>query len=347
MKAIKYDTFGGPLVLADLPDPTPPDDGVVIQVSANGICRSDWHGWQGHDPDIDALPHVPGHELVGTIAAVGKEVKRWRIDDRVTVPFCLGCGTCTQCASGNHQVCHQYYQPGFTGWGAFAEFVGLPYADVNLVRVPDTMSDAEVASLGCRFTTAFRAVVAQGRVRGGEWVAVHGCGGVGLSAIMIASALGAAVIAIDINEAALDLARRVGAAHTLNAKQVDAVPQAIQEMSGGGAHVSLDALGSAVTCRNSILSLRTRGRHVQVGLLKGDDEDPRLPMGAVIGRELEIYGSHGMQAHAYDDLLRMIATGQLRPLELVTERVALADAPAVLERMSHYGTTGIAVIDTF
>lgn len=347
MKAVVYNSFGGALSVETVADPTPPDDGVVIRVAANGICRSDWHGWQGHDGDIKVLPHVPGHELVGTIATVGKDVKRWRVDDRVTVPFCLGCGTCPQCVSGNHQVCDDYYQPGFTGWGAFAEYVALPYADVNLVRVPESMDDVEVASLGCRFTTSFRAVVAQGRVQGGEWVAVHGCGGVGLSAIMIAKALGATVIAIDINDQALKLAQQVGAAYTLNAQQIDDIPEAIHELTKGGAHVSLDALGSAITCSNSILGLRTHGRHVQVGLLKGKDENPRLPMGPVIGKELEIYGSHGMQAHAYDDLLRMIANEQLKPMQLVTQRVSLTESPAVLERMTNFGTVGITVIDSF
>ena len=347
MKAIVFEEFGGALTLQSVPDPTPPTDGVVIEVGANGICRSDWHGWQGHDGDIQTLPHVPGHELVGRVVAVGKDVKRWQVDDRVTVPFCLGCGTCEQCTSGNHQVCDDYFQPGFTGWGAFAEYVALPYADVNLVRVPEAMSDVAVASLGCRFTTAFRGIVARASVRAGEWVAVHGCGGVGLSAIMIASALGATVIGVDINDETLALAKKVGAAHIINAKNTPDVPDAIQTLSRGGAHVSVDALGSAVTFQNSILGLRTRGRHVQIGLLKGDDANASVPMGAVIGKELDIYGSHGMQAYAYVDLLQMIENEQLDPMQLVTERVALADAPSILERMTHFNTRGIAVIDTF
>ncbi len=347
MRAIVYESFGGELTLQTVADPVPPADGVVVQVSANGICRSDWHGWQGHDGDIQTLPHVPGHELVGEVVAVGAEVRRYSAGDRVTVPFCMGCGTCAPCQRGDQQVCDQYHQPGFTGWGAFAEYVALPYADVNLVRVPPALDDVAVAALGCRFTTAFRAVIAQGRLRAGEWLAVYGCGGVGLSAVMIGAAMGARVIAVDINPAALDLARAVGAQHTLNATVQADVSTAIIDLTSGGAHVSIDALGSAALCRDSILSLGKRGRHVQVGLLTGADADPALPMGAVISKELEIYGSHGMQAHAYPDLLALIETGVLDPARLVTERVSLAGAAGVLHRMTDFATTGIVVIDKF
>ena len=177
-------------------DPTPTPQGVVIKVEATGLCRSDWHGWMGHDPDI-TLPHVPGHELAGSVQAIGSQVTRWRTGDRVTVPFVGGCGHCFECTSGNHQVCEHQFQPGFTAWGSFAEYVAIDFADTNLVRLPPELDYATAASLGCRFVTSFRAIVDQGRVRPGEWVAIHGCGGVGLSAIMIASAMGANVIAID------------------------------------------------------------------------------------------------------------------------------------------------------
>ncbi len=346
MKAALFHAFGQPLSIQTLPDPTPPPDGVVIRVRANGICRSDWHGWQGHDADIHTLPHIPGHELAGEVVAVGADVKRWRESDRVTVPFCLGCGTCPQCATGNQQICDNYYQPGFTGWGSFAEYVALPYADVNLVRIPDALDYVDVASLGCRFITAFRAVVVQGKARAGEWVVVYGCGGVGLSAVMIAASLGARVIAVDIQPGALALANSVGAEFVINSTETHPV-EAIHSLTHGGVHVALDALGSAATCRDSILSLRKRGRQVQVGLLAGADANPPLPMGRVISWELELYGSHGMQAHAFGDLLNMIQAGTLQPHKLVTQRVSLAEAPAVLDAMTRFGVQGVAVIDRF
>lgn len=345
MKAILYEAFGAKPKITTLPDPAPAPGGIVLKVAATGLCRSDWHGWMGHDPDIE-LPHVPGHEMAGTVAAVGAGVTRWKVGDRVTVPFICSCGACPECHSGHQQVCDHQFQPGFTHWGSFAEFVALPQADLNVVALPETMGFDTAASLGCRFATSFRAVVDQGRVRGGEWVAVHGCGGVGLSAIMIARALGAEVMAVDIAEDKLALAREMGATVTVNARNGD-VARTVQDLTGGGAHLSIDALGHPDTCANSILCLRKRGRHVQVGLLLGDQSHPPLPMDRVIGWELEILGSHGMQAHRYGAMLAMIESGVLAPDRLVGNRISLAQAVPALMAMDSFQARGATVITSF
>jgi alcohol dehydrogenase len=347
MKAAWYEKFSGPLTVSQLDDPPVSDHGVIIKLEASGICRSDWHGWLGHDPDIRDLPHVPGHELAGTVEEAGTRVTQWKKGDRVTVPFVCGCGTCPECNSGNHQICDHQTQPGFTHWGSFAEYVAIHHADINLVGLPDDMSFVTAASLGCRFATSFRAVGAQGRVSAGEWVAVHGCGGVGMSAVMIAAAMDAKVIAVDIDTEVLKLAQEVGAAAVINARENDAVVDQIHALTDRGAHVSIDALGSATTAANSILGLRKRGRHVQVGLLAGDDHRPRLPMEHVIGKELEIVGSHGLQAHRYEDMLGMISTGRLEPQRLIGKTVSLEEAPTELPGMSDFGAVGITVIDRF
>lgn len=346
MKAAIYSEFGQPLAIQNVPDPPVPDDGVVIRLRANGICRSDWHGWMGHDPDI-RLPHVPGHELAGVVAEVGSKVRRWQPGDRVTVPFACGCGDCAQCLSGNQQICDHYFQPGFTAWGSFAEFVAIRYADVNLVKLPESIDFVEAASLGCRFTTSFRAIVSQGRVSPGEWVVVHGCGGVGLAALMIANAMGANVVAVDIRPEPLLLAQNLGAVYTLNATESPDLIEEIQDITQGGAHVSLDALGSLETCRNSILSLRKRGRHVQVGLMVAEYKDASVPMNQVIAKELEILGSHGMQAHAYKPMLELIVSGRLQPGKLITKTVSLEESLVELESMGEFPQTGVVVIDRF
>ena len=281
MKAVFYDTFGGPISIKEVSFPLLNPNGVILKVKASGLCRSDWHGWMGHDPDI-SLPHVPGHELAGIIEEVGENVNKFKKGDRVTLPFVCGCGKCRECTSGNHQVCDHQFQPGFTHWGSFAEFVAINYADVNLVKLPESIDFETAASLGCRFVTSFRAVVKQGQVTGGQWVVVHGCGGVGLSAIMIANALGANVIAIDISDEKLVLAKNVGAAFTINAAKERHLIKKIKSLSDGGAHVSIDALGSKITCQNSISSLRKRGKHIQIGLLAGDQAHPPIPMEKVI-----------------------------------------------------------------
>lgn len=346
MKAVIYHNYQVKPVLENVDDPSPTNNSVVIKVEASGVCRSDWHGWMGHDSDI-VLPHVPGHELAGTVVALGKDVKRWKEGDRVTLPFVGGCGRCAECNTGNQQVCENQFQPGFTHWGSFAEYVAIDYADVNLVKLPDPMDFVTAASLGCRFATAFRAVVHQGDVKAGQWVAVHGCGGVGLSAIMIARALGAAVIAIDISDEQLLLAKKIGATHCINAKKDPDVIEAIVHHTKGGCHVSIDALGSTVTCINSISCLKVRGRHIQIGLMAGKDTNAVLPMGQVIRNELEIFGSHGMQAHAYHEMMRMIENKLLQPEILLGNRISLEQSINELIQMDNFQSTGITVIDQF
>ncbi len=345
MKAAVYENFREPLTIQNVADPVPSDEGVVLRVKACGICRSDWHGWMGNDPDI-RLPHVPGHELAGIITETGKDVKNWKKGDRVTLPFVGGCGKCGQCASGDQQICDFQFQPGFTNWGAFAELAAIDYADTNLVRLPAEIDFVTASSLGCRFITSFRAVAAQGRVTGGEWVAVHGCGGVGLSAIMIAAAFGANVIAIDIDDEKLAFAESIGAAATLNSKKENPV-EAVKEITKGGAHVSLDALGSPETCFNSISCLRKRGRHIQVGIMESEHHKTVVPIDLIIGRELEIIGSHGMQAAKYREMFEMIAAGKLAPEKLIGKTVSLEESLTELTQMNSFRGIGITVIDRF
>ena len=346
MRAVTFVEFEGPIAVTSVSDPAPTSDGVVIAVRAAGICRSDWHGWQGHDADIKSLPHVPGHEFAGEIIEVGRDVTRWRVGDRVTMPFVAGCGTCRECVAGAAQVCDRQFQPGFTAWGAFAEAVAVPFADYNLVPLPESLDFVTAAALGCRLATAYRAVALQGRAAPGEWVAVYGCGGVGLSAIMVAAALGARPIAIDVRDESLALAKMFGAEDFINAATADPVG-IVRERSDGGVQLSLDALGSAATTANSIKSLRKRGRHVQVGLLAGSEFQPRLPMELVIGRELELYGSHGLAAADYRPLLDLILSGKLPVSSLVKKRISLEEAPAALMAMGTFGEPGITVIDRF
>ena len=346
MKAVIYEAFGVTPELKNVPDPNPEADGVVVKVMATGVCRSDWHGWVGHDPDIHP-PHVPGHELAGVVAAVGKEVKKSKIGDRVTVPFVGGCGACPQCASGNQQVCDYQFQPGFTHWGSFAEFVSIHHADTNLVRLPEQLDFTAAASLGCRFATSFRAIVDQGKTSAGQWVAVHGCGGVGLSAIMICNAIGAKVVAIDISDDALRLASVLGAVATVNATRVSNVAEAVIDITKGGAHVSLDAFGHPTTCFDSVSNLRKRGKHIQVGLLLGDHSSPAIPMRKVIAHELEILGSHGMQAHRYDALFGMIEAGKLTPERLIGRTITLEQSVGALVNMDKFEVAGVTVVTEF
>ncbi|MEO8468357.1 MAG: zinc-dependent alcohol dehydrogenase family protein [Chloroflexota bacterium] len=343
MRAVQYSEFGGEIEIRDVAVPSVPPDGALIRVEATGLCRSDWHGWVGHDPDIQ-LPHVPGHEFAGIIAAVGPSVTGWRPGARVTFPFIGACGACPSCLAGAETVCDSQDQPGFNRWGSFAEFVAITRADVNLIALPEELDSVTAAALGCRFATAYRAVMAQGRAREGEWVAVHGCGGVGLSSVMIAIAAGARVVAIDVSPIALAAAGALGAEVLIDARDPD-VTTAIDVATDGGVHLSLDALGSTETCLNSIASLRRRGRHVQAGLMVGADARPPIPMNRVLSRELELIGSHGMAPHDYREMLARVADGRLRPDRLVGRTISLEATPEALMAMSGPPTVaGMTVI---
>lgn len=344
MKAVLFEKFQTPPKVENVQEPTPDAHGVVLKVEATGVCRSDWHGWMGHDSDIE-LPHIPGHELAGIVEAVGKDVKNWKVGDRVTVPFICSCGSCSECHAGQQQVCLHQEQPGFTHWGSFAEYVPIHQADLNIVALPETMDFATAASLGCRFATSFRAVTDQGKVSAGQWVAVHGCGGVGLSAIMIAQAAGANVIGVDLDPAKLALATELGAVAAIYGKTD--VAEAIREITKGGAHVSLDALGHPVTMTNSILCLRPRGKHIQVGLMLGDHAAPSVPMPKIVGQEIELLGSHGMQAHRYGAMLDMVESGKLNPARLVGDKISLEQAPDALINMDKFQSVGATIITSF
>ncbi|WAX58156.1 zinc-dependent alcohol dehydrogenase family protein [Jatrophihabitans cynanchi] len=343
MRAVLFERFGELPQVHEVPDPVCPPDGAVVRVAATGLCRSDWHAWTGHDPDV-VLPHVPGHEFAGEIIEVGAEVRSRHIGERVTAPFVCACGNCASCRRGQHQVCDHQQQPGFTHWGSFAEYVVIDVADVNAVPLPDGLGLDVAASLGCRFATAYRAVVARGRVRSGDWFAVHGCGGLGLSAVMIAIAGGARVVAIDPAPAARERATALGAAAVLDPGSLD-VPAAVREITGGGAAVSLDAIGGVGSLVNSIGSLRTGGRHVQAGLMGAATDVPADVIALTVARELELLGSHGMAAHDYPAMLARIESGELEPGRLIRRRIGLTDAAAELAALGTAEVDGITLIE--
>ena len=340
MRAAVYEQFRGPIEIVDVPDPAVAAGEVVVQVLAVGLCRSDYHGWHGTDPDI-VCPHVGGHEFVGRVVAVGAGVVRVREGDRVVAPFVCGCGSCEPCLLGQQQVCRRQEQPGFTRWGAFATYTTVPFADANAVVVPAEVTNEAAALVGCRVSTAYRGVIERGRLAAGEVLCVHGCGGVGLAAIAFGRAIGAQVIAVDISPDALALAVALGADLTLDASSTDDVGGSIHDMVGG-AHVSVDCLGHPATASNSILSLRALGRHVQIGLFPTATAD--LPISRVIRDELEVLGVHGLSASRFDQVFAMMATGQVDPTAMVTQRLSLAHVPVALPAMGAFSQAGVSVV---
>ena len=224
MRAATFTDYGEPLAVGEIDDPEPGPDGVVVEVEACGVCRSDWHAWRGDWSAAFEPGHVFGHEPAGHVVEVGEDVATVTEGEHVTVPFHLADGTCGQCRNGRSNLCEHWVSLGLRpgSMGAFAERLAVPNADVNAVTLPDGVSSVDVAGLGCRFMTAFHALVHRADVGGGDWVAVHGCGGVGQSAVHVADALGASVVGVDVDDGTLDRAAALGAAETVNATRTAA-----------------------------------------------------------------------------------------------------------------------------
>lgn len=349
MRAAQIVEHQKPLRIGEVPDPVPGPKDVIIKVEASGVCRSDWHAWMGDwkwlglSPE---LPIIPGHEMGGVVVEVGKEVKNFRPGDRVTTPFHEACSHCPNCLSGHSNRCDNLSIIGFKHDGAYAEYVKIPNGDFNLVRLPDEVDSLTAAAIGCRYMTGYHGVI-RSNIRPGDWIAVHGAGGVGLSSIQVANAIGAQVIAIDVDDEKLEKARQEGAVATINAKK-EKVVRAIKEITNGGAHASIEALGIQETISNSVRCLRKGGRHVQIGLTtQAEGGLASIPIDAITSNELEIVGSLGNPLTDYEGLLALIAQGKLNPKSLVTREISLDEVSDVLNDMTNYKTYGFNVITSF
>lgn len=360
MRAAVYHAFRGPIRVETVPMPEPPPGGVVLAVKATGVCRSDHHGWCGHDADIinfGKWPFIPGHECSGVVHAVGEGVSDLKVGDAVAVPFILSCGKCRECGRQRATVCQAQEQPGFTRHGAFAEYVALPRASRNLCKLPDGVSFTEAAALGCRATTAYRAIAQRGQLSEGESVAIFGCGGLGLSAVLVAIACGArVVIAVDMSPSALTMAVSLGqgggggtVVHAVDASQGQEATRAeVLRLTpeGLGADVTVDAGGFASTCEDALWTVRRGGRMVQVGLPLGSSA-PQVPMARVANREIDIVGSHGLDAADMPAVLDLVASGKLPVRKLIERECSLSEGAAAIEAMDHGSPTGILVITDF
>jgi len=352
MRTAVLTDHGEPLDIRDVPAPDPDPHGAVVEVEACGVCRSDWHAWKGHGEWADdAVPtgQTLGHEPAGTVAAVGEHVERVAPGDRVVVPFSLGDGACKQCRTGHGNVCPNGLALGFEpdAPGAFAERVAVPAADYNLVELPEFLSAQDAAALGCRYMTAYNALLNRGAVTAGDWVAVHGCGGVGLSAVQLADALGARVVAVDVDADARDRATDLDAELTVNPER-ERVVKAIKAATDGGADVSIDALGIAETCRNSVRCLGVRGDHVQVGLTTDEERgEVPLPTDRIAHMELSVHGSRGMPQTDYEGLFELIEATGVAPGALVSRELSLGEVSDRLAAMDDYSTAGVEVVTEF
>jgi propanol-preferring alcohol dehydrogenase len=346
MRAAIVQELKKPLVIGDFPVPEVGPKDALIRVEACGVCRSDWHIWQG---DLSwaglylQVPAVLGHEQAGTVEKVGSDVQLIKPGMRVLTPFHNGCGSCRYCVDGLSNLCDR---PGIRT-GGFAEYAMIGGADFNAIPLPDAVDFESGAAMGCRFMTSYHGVADRGEVKGGDWVVVNGCGGIGLSAVQIAAALGAQVIAVDLDETKLSRARQEGAVETIDARNGD-VPERVRDITKGGADVSVDALGIKATMLNSVMSLRKGGIHVQIGITSSAESGQvALPVDLITMSEIEFRGSLGNPNHHYRPMLNMVASGKLHPHTIIGDRIPLSKVPEVMESMGNFATVGFTTITDF
>ncbi|MEL6953168.1 MAG: alcohol dehydrogenase catalytic domain-containing protein [Pseudomonadota bacterium] len=345
MRAAVLTRVRAPLEVAEIEDPDCPEDGVVLRVLACGVCRSDWHAWVGSDPDV-VPPFVLGHEFCGEVVEVGPGVTRWREGDQVIAPFILACGQCGDCQAGHQTICASQAVPGFTIPGAFAERIAVPHADANLTALPEEMAPALAAALGCRVTTAWHALTGRAALRPGEWLGIWGGGGVGLAALMLGRAMGARVALADTVPEKRDLALELGAEVVIDGARDDPAEE-MREATGGGVHMAVEALGITATTAAALRSCRKLGRMVQIGMPAGAEATMALPWDAVYSGQLAVFGTRGMPAHRYPNLLGFLEATGLDLSPMIAREVGLSDVSAELAAFDGPTPPGVAVVTDF
>ncbi len=332
MKAAVVREFGQPLVLEEIPTPTPGPGQVLVRVEASGLCHTDIHAANGDWPVKPAPPFVPGHEGVGLVERVGAGVTRVGEGDRVAVPW-LGwaCGECDACASGWETLCPSARYTGYTVNGGFAEYVLADAAFVGIV--PAQIDPLDAAPLTCAGVTTYKAVKVSG-ARSSDLVAVFGVGGLGHLALQYAQIAGATVAAVDIVDHKLDVAKRLGASYTFNAATQDVVAE-LQALGGAKAAIALAA--SPRACEQALASLARNGTLVLVGLPR--DNIMQLPIfetvlrgvkvvGSLVGTRVDLKETFALHADGRTTIVR-----ESRPLEQVNSAMAEVLAGTVDARL--------------
>jgi propanol-preferring alcohol dehydrogenase len=323
MKAAVFHGSGRPLEVKDVPTPAPAAGEVLIRVAGCGLCHTDLHYLDHGVKTFRPPPLILGHEAAGTIAGLGAGVTAWKAGDRVLIPAVLSCGRCSYCRKGRENLCEQLVMLGNNIDGAYAEYVAVPAKD--LVPLPASLAAERACIIADAVSTPYHAVTRRGRVRPGDHVAVVGCGGVGLNVVQCAVLAGAIVVALDVNDERLKVARQLGASLTVNPKAVQRPDKEVRTWSGGGVDVAFEAIGAPATMRDAYALLRRGGRLCVIGY---SAEDVSLSAARLMYYELEVVGSLGCGAGEYPEIVSLVESGRLTldpivsgtlPLERINE----------------------------
>jgi 6-hydroxycyclohex-1-ene-1-carbonyl-CoA dehydrogenase len=320
MQAAIFHGPNKPLSVEEVPTPAPGAGEILVKVAACGLCHTDLHYTDHGVPTFKKPPLILGHEVSGTVAGLGEGVEDWKEGDRVLLPAVYGCGQCRMCREGRENVCQSMVMFGNNVDGGYAEFMLAPAKDV--LALPEEIPLIEGSIIADAVTTPYHAVVNRGQVKPGDQVVVYGCGGIGINVVQMAAALGAHVVAVDIDDKKLAWAKEFGADEIINSKETERIDKAVRKLTGGGADIAFEAIGLPETQQQAFSSLRSGGRFVVVGFAS---KPMQLDTGRTMYREMEVIGSLGCRAVDYPRVIALVQQGKLKIKELVTARFPLKD----------------------
>jgi 6-hydroxycyclohex-1-ene-1-carbonyl-CoA dehydrogenase len=316
------------LSIEDVPTPSPGPGEALVRVAGCGMCHTDLHYLDHGVPTFKPPPIILGHEASGTVATVGEGVTDWSEGDRVLIPAVLSCGRCRFCRMGRENLCERLEMLGNHIDGAYAEFVAVNASE--LVAVPEEISLEKASVIADAVSTPYHAVKHRGRVRTGDAVAVVGCGGVGLNIVQCAAAAGGRVIAIDLNEERLEIARRLGAEETINPEGVERLDKHVRKLTGGGVDVAFEAIGQPRTIEMAFSLLRKGARLCVIGF---SHEPATIPVGKLMFFELELVGSLGCGGGDYPEIVELVRQGKLQLDPVVSGTIPLEDIEEGFDRL--------------
>ena len=339
MRALVLEQFGGPFVSKDVPTPAIAPHEALVRVRNVGVCGTDVK-IRANRMGLGVIPLIMGHEIAGDVAEVGSAVRGFAPGDRVIVNFYVTCGRCQFCRVGRDTLCDEVRQHGFSIDGGFAEYLKTP--GVNLCKVPDHVPLEHACILGDAVATSYHAITKRAQVRPGTTLALIGVGGVGLHALQMAKMAGGWVIAVDVNDARLALARTLGADAVVDARS-GPFHEAVRELTGGqGVDVVLEFVANQQTLPSSYLSLKRAGRLVFVGYT------PELPMSVMprelVRQELEIVGSRANTKQELQETMDLVARGRIKPIvDRILPLAEIEEAFDALREGSSLGRNVLAI----
>ncbi|MEJ2343437.1 MAG: zinc-binding dehydrogenase [Gemmatimonadales bacterium] len=328
MRAAVFHGAESGLSIEEVPTPSPVPGEALVRVAGCGMCHTDLHYLDHGVPTFKPPPIILGHEAAGTVAAVGEGVTDWSEGDRVLIPAVLSCGRCRFCRMGRENLCERLEMLGNHIDGAYAEYVAVNASE--LVAVPEEIPLDKASVIADAVSTPYHAVKHRGRVRTGDTVAVVGCGGVGLNIVQCAAAAGGRVIAIDLNEERLEIARTLGAEETINPEGVERLDKHVRKLTGGGVDVAFEAIGQPATVEMAFSLLRKGARLCVIGF---SHEPATIPVGKLMFFELEMVGSLGCGGGDYPEIVELVRQGKLQLDPVVSGTIPLEEIEEGFDRL--------------